>query len=337
MKFNKKKITNTGNTFIIAEIGINHQGSFKKCIKMINQAKIAGADAVKLQIVNTEESYEKGTTSYKLFKKSKLKFKELIKIKEFCKKKKIFFLATPGDFSSLNQIFKLRLPIVKFSSGLMDNQPLILQCIKKKMPMILSTGLADNHNLTILRNFLKRKKAKNYSILKCTSEYPAKIKNLNLNKIDYLKKFFKCVIGYSDHYPGYSASILAVSNGAKIIEKHFTYNKNLKGADHYISLELKEFKAMVKIIREIDKIKLSENSSNKFILHSPNKKFLRKLVAISGIKEGDSISLKNIGFQRLKKIKKSLEPKKFFLIHKKKSKINIKKGTVISEKLLKKI
>ena len=133
MKFEKIKVMQNSKTFIIAEIGINHGGSYKKCIQMINEAKKSGADAIKLQIVNIEDSYAKGTSSYEMFNKKDLKFSELIKIKKYCKKKKIYFFATPGDFLSLETIFKLKLPVVKFSSGLMNNYPLIFECVNKSL------------------------------------------------------------------------------------------------------------------------------------------------------------------------------------------------------------
>ena len=141
MKFGKIKITQNNKTFIIAEIGINHEGSYKKCIEMVNMAKKSGADAIKLQIVNIEESYAKGTSSYKVFNKKNLKFFELIKIKKYCKMKKIYFFATPGDFSSLERIFKLKLPVIKFSSGLMNNYPLIFECVKKALPIRFAKGI----------------------------------------------------------------------------------------------------------------------------------------------------------------------------------------------------
>jgi|TARA_B100000929_G_C15496005_1_gene415997 sialic acid synthase SpsE len=337
MRLGNLKINNNSKTFIIAEIGINHGGSYKNCIKLISAAAKSGADAVKIQLVNRNESYQKGSSSFEIFNKKTFSLTVLKKIKKFCNKKKIIFFATPGDISSLFTLIKLKTPVIKISSGLMNNFPMIDLCIKKKIPIIISTGLATIKDLKDLKKFLNKKKFKNFSILKCTSEYPAQAHNLDLGGIKNLIFFFKCIVGYSDHYLGHTASLVAVMNGAKIIEKHFTLNKNLKGADHHISLEPKEFKTMVLEIRNLEKV-LKYGCARKIDNNiKENRSMLRKLVVIKNIKKGDVINFNNIGFQRLKKKQLSLDPANFFYIKNKKSRVNLKKDTVISKRQLRSI
>ena len=252
MKINNFKIDKKSKTFIIAEIGINHGGRFKNCIKLIKAAKNAGADSVKLQITDPETSYEKKTKSYKEFSRARLNENELLKLKNFCDKNKIIFFVTPGDIKSLQIVSKLNLKVIKISSGLITNLPLIEEASKLNLPIILSTGMALKNEIKLAIKSAKLFNKKGVAVLKCTSVYPAKPKLLNLNAILEYKKYFNVPIGYSDHSLGLEACIIAVSIGAKIIEKHITLNKNLKGADHRLSLEPNEFKKMVTSIRNIE-------------------------------------------------------------------------------------
>ena len=142
------------------------------CKKLINKAKISGADAVKLQISDPEFSYSKDTGSYKIFKKNLLSFKQLKKISTYAKKKKIILFATPGDFQSLEIIKKLSFPVIKISSGLLTNEALIYEIAKLKKPIIFSTGMSFSREIQRITLILKKCKNKNYAILKCTSLYP---------------------------------------------------------------------------------------------------------------------------------------------------------------------
>ena len=243
------ELNNIKKTFIIAEIGINHEGSVIKCKKLIKIAAAAGADAIKLQTVNVNESYDANTKSYNTFVKKDFSNKELKELKKFSEKSKVLFFSTPGDISSLHRLVKIGVRFIKISSGLMNHYPLIKEAAKFKKSLIISTGLSNQRDLIELKNFLKKSKINNYAILKCTSQYPAQNKNLNLRSLTYLKKLFKKTIGYSDHTKGLIAPVIAVSLGAKIIEKHITLNSKKKGADHKISLEYLEFKKMVNLIR----------------------------------------------------------------------------------------
>ena len=310
MKIGKHKISNFSKVFIIAEVGINHGGDINKCLKLIKEAAKAGADAVKLQLIDPETSYQKKTKSYKEFSSAILSKKELIRAKKFANKIKVVLFVTPGDFKSLKLIKILNFKAIKISSGLCTNIPLIKEAAKLNLPMILSTGMAYESEIAEAIKTVKKISKKGVAILKCTSIYPAKFNTLNLNAIKEFKKKFKIPIGYSDHSLGIQACLSAVSLGAKIIEKHFTLNKKDKGADHKISLEPKEFNKMVKNIRDIE-IMLGNSSI------TPTKKeislrsaFHRYLVAKTNILKGEKISLFNIGIKRLLKYKKgTLQPK----------------------------
>tara|TARA_B100000029_G_scaffold514881_1_gene619453 strand:+ start:1541 stop:2572 length:1032 start_codon:yes stop_codon:yes gene_type:complete len=285
-------------TFIVAEIGINHDGKISKCKRLINEACKAGADAVKLQTINPDESYFRNTSSYRAFENKDFSIEELIKIKKYAEKKKLIIFSTPGDISSLNKIFKAGFRLVKISSGLCTNIPLIEEVSRKKIPMILSTGMT--HLSEIKKSVESVQKFKNVcvGILKCTSLYPAPDKLINLNSMISLKKYFKIPVGLSDHSLDDLSSCASVAMGASIIEKHLTLNKKAKGADHKISLNPNEFKTMVKKIRRIEEILGSKKIS-------PTKEEIKKkdnmqryIFSLENINVGQKINLKNISFKR---------------------------------------
>lgn len=328
-KVSNKIIGEGKKTFIIAEIGINHQGSFKKCKKLIKAAAQSGADAAKIQLVDVLESYSEKTQSFKQFKNKSFSDSQLNDLKKYAKKNKIIFFATPGDILSLKRLIKLKFEIIKISSGLSNNYPLIREAIKFKIPLFISTGMSNKKDLVELKSFLKKYKFNKIIIMKCVSLYPTKLKSLNLRSINFLKKIFDYNIGYSDHSMGDLAVISSVSLGACVIEKHFTFNKNLLGADHKISMEPMEFKKMSEKIRKIES-SLGQYSQvlNKNLINSRMSNF-RYLTSKHEILKNDKFSIKNVLFKRHKKISRGLLPKFFFKIEGKKSKSFIKKGSLI--------
>ena len=242
-------------TFIIAELGINHDGSFDKCIKLIREAKKSGANSVKLQIIDPNSSYQKKTRSYKEFFSKTLTVEELFKLKKFTDEIKIDFFATIGDFVSLELIKKLFIKKIKISSGLITNIPLIEEVAKNKIELIISTGMAFKKEIKEALNVANKYLPKNkISLLKCTSLYPAPDHLHNIGQILIMKREFSVKIGYSDHSLNDLPVIAAVSLGAEIIEKHFTLNNKLLNADHKISYEPDKFRKMVESIRSIEVI-----------------------------------------------------------------------------------
>jgi len=318
-------------TFIIAEIGINHNGDFMICKKMIKSAYESGANGVKIQTVDESSSYIEGTKSYDLFKNKDFTDKELLKLRNYSKKLGVIFFSTPGDIKSFKRLLRIKTSILKISSGLSSNYPLIRQILKSKTPLIISTGMSTIKDIKELNQYIKKFRFKKIAIMKCTSQYPAQPENLNLKSINYMKKISQFPIGYSDHAMGDTAVVVAVANGASLIEKHFTLNKKLKGADHFISLEPKEFKEMVRKIRITEKALGEKNFNlNKKIKKNKNI-FSRHLTAIKDINVGDRLNLSNIGFMRHKTVNSSLPPNYFFKIENKRSKYFFKKGQLIKK------
>ena len=304
-KIKNKKILSSGRTFIIAEIGINHQGNFDMCKKMIFEAKKAGADAVKLQTINHEESYLKSTNSFKVFKNKNFNDEQLKKLINYSNKMKILFFTTPGDRSSVARLKKLNIPAIKISSGLFNNLPIIEEVLKLKKPIIFSCGLANINEIRKIIELVKNK-SKKFCLLKCTSLYPAPDNSLNLNSIMKLKKEFNIPIGYSDHTKDFLASIVAVTNGATILEKHFTLNKKLKGGDHHLSLEPKEFQEYVKLIRRIEIMGGKKNQFPSKSELNQRQNFHRYLVLNTKKNEGQKLRLKDLNFMRIPKTNNSI-------------------------------
>jgi len=327
------QIIGGSKVYIIAEIGINHQGSIKLCKKLIDKAKSSKADAIKLQISDPEFSYNKDTISYKIFKKNNLNFESLKKIKSYAIKKKITLFATPGDFQSLELVKNLNFPAIKISSGLLTNDALISEIAKLKKPLILSTGMAYMKEIKRAVKILKKQKLKNYVLLKCTSLYPCKPKFVNLNSLKSLKeKFPKNSIGFSDHTTGIESCVAAAALGAKVIEKHLTLNKNLKVPDQKVSCDPAEFKIMVKKIRYIEKIVGKENIFPTKQEIERRRHYHRSIIAVKKILKGENFSKDNIALKRSIGQKKGLHPKFFFKILRKKSKTNLINGSLISKR-----
>ena len=330
-----KKFKLNKKIYFIAEIGINHEGSEKICKKMMLEAKKSGADAAKIQIVNSNDSYDKNTQSYKEFKKRTLNFKSYFSLVKYAEKIKLDFFATPGDFHSLEIVKKLKFPIIKISSGLMTNSILLEECFKTGKFLIVSNGISDEIDHRFLKKLIKKYKYESkICILKCTSEYPSRIENLNLNSITKLIKDFKVPIGYSDHLNGFNAVFAAICKGARVIEKHFTLDNTKKGADHKISLLPSEFKFMVKESKVFLKMLGDDSYFLNSSIFSNRKKMLRYLVAKKNIIRGEKLNYENVNFKRIKNYSNAIDSteinKKFF---NKKLKNNIKKDQVFKKKM----
>ena len=268
MKIKNKNSNN--NVIIIAEIGNNHEGSIKLARKMIKMAKLSGADAVKFQTINpsklVEEGDKKRIKQLKKFELSNLQFSSL---KKYCDKLDIIFLSTPFDLEAVDVLNPL-VPAFKISSGDNDYYELINKVLSKRKPIIVSNLLKNQKEIYKLQSYLKKNNKfkgrfrDNIAFLHCVSKYPTSLEEAYLENLNFLKKF-DVTLGYSDHTLGYEACITSVIKGARIIEKHFTLDKNLSDfRDHKLSADPKEFKEMVRIIRNIE-ILLNKNSSLEFV------------------------------------------------------------------------
>ena len=308
IKIYNKKISYKSSPFIIAEIGINHNGSINKAFKLIDFAVAAKCDAVKFQTININNLMVKNTPLAKYQKKTKFKnmneliekynleYNDFIKLKNYCKKKKIIFLSTPFDIESAIFLNKINVPAFKISSTDNDNIFLIETIKKFNKPVILSTGMTNISELKKILELIKFKKNK-LAILHCISDYPAKIKDTKLGAIDQIKKF-GYLIGFSDHTKDSSAAIASIAKGATIIEKHITLDNNMEGPDHKASLECKKLGQFVKDVRDI-KISLLNNKNSISKKENLTKKIAKKSIYFSKnlkknhkIKKNDLIALR---------------------------------------------
>ena len=303
-------------TIIIAEAGINHNGSLKRAIKMIDIASRAKADFIKFQTFVPENlahsnsilaKYQKKNTKYDdqfdMLKKLCLSFDDFKKIKKKCIEKKIKFLSSPFDETSINFLKKIKVEYIKIPSGEITNIPYLKKIGKLKTKVILSTGMATLSEIKIAMNILIQngtRKSK-ITILHCNTQYPASISDLNLLSIKYIKDKLKVKVGYSDHSLGYEASLIALGLGAKVLEKHFTLNKKLIGPDHKSSLSPNELKEYVLKVREFEKA-IGKYQKKPSIKEKENINVVRKqIVANNDIQIGDRFSIKNITTKRSKK------------------------------------
>jgi N,N'-diacetyllegionaminate synthase len=305
---------NNHKTFIIAEAGVNHNGSLKKALKLIDIAASVGVNAIKFQTFKAENlatdyapkaEYQK----YKALKKEtqfqmlkKLEFTDAMHKACFnkCKKKQIIFISSAFDIESLNYLKKFNLSHFKVPSGEITNIPYLEVLGKFRKKVILSTGMSNINEIknaidVLITNGTKKK---NIVLMQCTSAYPAPYDQINLNAITTLRNRFKLNIGFSDHSLGVQASVAAVAIGAKVIEKHLTLNKKLKGPDHRASLDPKEFKLMVQNIRIVEK---TLGSKIKMITKSEKKNILvvrKSIVASTNIVKNEKFSNSNLTCKR---------------------------------------
>ncbi len=321
----RKKIS---RTFLIAEIGINHEGKLNKCLKMIKSAKTAGANAVKLQIVSPEKSYEKGTKSYQIFSKVGFNDQQLKHIFNYAKKINIKIFATCDNKENIKKIEKFKPFAFKISSGLANNIYLIEDLKKSKRKIIISLGLLKKKEIDILLNTLGN--YKDVVFMHSISRYPTKNYDLNLNSIDFLKKYLnKFEIGYSDHTKTDDAIISAVAKGCKYIEKHFTFDEERKGFDHLVSYGLKKFKILKKKILKIEEslgqnIYVNENFQKK-----ERSKYLRYAVLNKNKEKNSLINSKDIRFMRVNNSKNGIGPIYLNNFLNKKIKVTLKANNIL--------
>tara|TARA_B100000963_G_C22611967_1_gene665317 strand:- start:827 stop:1831 length:1005 start_codon:yes stop_codon:yes gene_type:complete len=332
-------------TYVIAEIGVNHNNNIKISKKIIDFCVREKVDAVKFQTFNAETLALKNTPKVKyqlkskndkeshfmMLKKLELSRKDHKHLLNYCKKKGIDFISTPYDVESAKFLNSLNVDAIKVASADLTDNFLHEYLSKTNKKIIISTGMS---NMSEIKDTLKiyKKKIHNVSLLHCVSNYPCSFSSLNLNCLDNLKKF-KCKIGFSDHSEGYMASILAISKGAKIIEKHITLNNQLSGPDHKSSLDLKNFKIFLDKIRQAnvilgDSIKALQKEEKQMMKVSRKGLYFKNdLVAGKTIKKTDLIARRPFNGMKVSNYKSVIN---------KKLKQNVFKNQPISLKLLKK-
>ncbi len=303
-------------TIIIAEAGVNHNGSISIAKKLIDVASECGVDYIKFQTFKTEHSISKNAskaqyqienslndkeTQYEMVKKLELSFDQFIELSIYCKEKKVKFLSTAFDFDSLEFLSNLGIGICKIPSGEITNLPYLRKAAVLFSEVIISTGMATLFEIKEAINvFLSAGiKKDNITILHCNTEYPTPMTDVNLKAMLQIKDVFATKVGYSDHTQGIEVPVAAVALGAAVIEKHFTLDKTMEGPDHKASLEPDELKAMVSAIRNIEKAisgsGIKEVSSSEW----KNMAVARKsIVARKNIRKGDIFSEENITVKR---------------------------------------
>ena len=297
-------------TFIIAEAGVNHNGDMELAYQLVDVAKAAGADAIKFQTFVSESlvskiaekaEYQKENTNNKesqleMLKKLELSYEDFRRLNEYCLERDIAFLSTAFDLESIDFLETLNLSMWKIPSGEITNLPYLERINASKKEVILSTGMSTIEE--ICEALVVLKNAKKITILHCTTEYPTPMKDVNLRALRTLQEEFGFDIGYSDHTEGTEVPIAAVALGAKVIEKHFTLNKEMDGPDHKASLEPNELKTMIQSIRNIEKA-LGTKEKKPTLSEAKNIHIARKsIVARKKIKKGDLFSEENITVKR---------------------------------------
>ncbi len=263
IKIDKKKIGENERTFVIAEVGINHNGDIELAKKLIIIAKEVGADAVKFQTYITEKRVPKDSPIYKILKRCELNEGKTIELINFSKENDIIFFSTTFDDESVDLLAKNNVSLMKIASFDIVNLNLLEKVAKTGIPTIISRGMANKEEIDKALKIFDNCNT-GYALLHCVSAYPTNEMDANLNIIKRLKEIYDCPIGYSDHTLGIKVPYLSVAAGACIIEKHFTLDTNLEGPDHKLSANPYMFKKLIKKIRELesilgsDEIKLQE-------------------------------------------------------------------------------
>ncbi len=298
--------------FVIAEAGVNHNGSLVNAKKLVDIAVKSKADAVKFQTFISEKCISKGTDKAKyqkvttgdsddqlsMVKKLELSFDEFRELKEYCEHKKIIFMSTPFDESSVEFLNELQLDTFKIPSGEITNYPLLKKIGQLNKNVIMSTGMC---NLADIRNaieVLRKQGTERIALLQCNTQYPTPMEDVNLRAMLQLKKEFDLPVGYSDHTQGIEVPIAAVALGATIIEKHFTLSRDMEGPDHKASLEPDELMNMIQSIRNIEK---ALGSEEKKITDSERENLCivrKSIVAASYIRKGEPFTEKNLTVKR---------------------------------------
>ncbi len=347
MRIDKKKIGLNLRPFIIAEVSANHGGSLKKVLKIIDAAANAGVDAIKLQTytadtitiksdkknfqIKDKNSLWKGRTLYSLYKEASTPWEWHEAIFRRAKKKKLICFSSPFDLTAVNFLNKLNVPCFKIASSECIDIPLIEKVAKTNKPIIISTGMATEEEINEAIKTIKKNGRSKYALMKCTASYPAKEDELNLATINYMRKKFKCEVGFSDHSISNVAAISSIAHGATFIEKHIVIKKNDQVLDAKFSADPNQFKDLVRDTYfawlSIGKKKFGPTLSEKNSI-----KYRRSLYVVKEVKKGEIISKKNI---RSIRPSGGLLPKNFKKVIGKKFKKSANIGTPLKWNLIK--
>jgi N,N'-diacetyllegionaminate synthase len=266
VKIGNKIINNDSPTFLIAEAGVNHCGNIEFAKDLIRLAAKSGADAVKFQSFRADSLLLKGVemaryqklnaeidtqTQYEMLKSLELNLEQYMLLQSFTQEHGLIFLTTPFEEESLDALDALNLPAYKIASTDLTNLPFLEKVAKKGKPILLSTGMSYFSEIETALNCIYSFN-KDVVLLHCTSDYPVLDSDVNLSLINSYRNKFNILVGFSDHTPGIGAGPFAIAIGAKVLEKHFTLNKNLPGPDHQASLSPEELANLIGMVRKVD-------------------------------------------------------------------------------------
>lgn len=299
--------------FIIAEAGVNHNGSLETAKRLVDAAAQAGADCVKFQTYITEEDtsvfaaqadYQKqntgdgGQSQYEMLKKLELGYEQFRELKRYCGEKGILFLSSPFELRSVAFLEEIGIPFWKIASSEVTNYPFLKKIAQTGKPIVMSTGMCTLQEIRQAVDVLESCGEREIVLLQCNTEYPTPMQDVNLRAMQGLQKEFGYPVGYSDHTQGIEIPIAVAALGAVIIEKHFTLDRRMEGPDHIASLEPKELETMVHAIRNVE---TALGSPAKEISESErkNRTAARKsIVAARDIRRGEILTEENIAAKR---------------------------------------
>lgn len=300
------------HTLIIAEAGVNHNGSLELAKKLVDIAYKSGADIVKFQTAKLsslvtktaptaeyqKENLHRELSQAEMLKKLLLSFDDFRELSQYCKSVGIQFLSTPFDLESIDFLEEIGCPFWKIPSGEITNLPYLERLATTGKPIIMSTGMCTLEEVSDAVSILKQNHAGKIILLHCTTQYPAPYSEINLNAMQILQREFGVEVGYSDHTKGIEVPIAAVAMGATVIEKHFTLDREMEGPDHRASLEPDELAAMVRAIRNIE---LAIGTGEKKPSESEKKNMViarKSIIASKRIKKGEVFTENNLTTKR---------------------------------------
>lgn len=343
-KLKNFKFKDLKRCFIIAEVSANHGQDFQTAVRMIHEAKRCGADAVKFQTytpdtitLNSDQpwfqighSKWKGQSLYELYQKAYTPWEWFKDLKKEADKAGIVFFSAAFDFTAVDLLEDLNVPLHKVASFELNDLPLIEYMARTKKPIIMSTGMASPAEIKEAVVTAKRSGASEIVLLRCVSNYPAEPKDMNLKTIPDLKKRFKCVVGLSDHSMGATAAVAAVCLGARVVEKHFIINKKIKTPDSFFSIDPRELADLVREVRTTEQM-LGGISYGLSSEEKKNRNFRRSLFAVKDIAKGEELTLENV---RSIRPANGLSPKFLKDVLGKRAKTSIAYGTPLKEALI---
>lgn len=337
-KIGEKMISDNSPTYIIAEVGVNHNGNMEMAKELIDVAANAGADAVKFQTFKSEKlvsklaqkakyqtaNTDKAESQYEMLKRLELSSKDFIELQKYCESKGIEFLSTPFDDDSAKFLNEIGVHAFKVGSGDLTNLPFLEKIAKYNTPILLSTGMG---NFAEIEEALSVLGGSEVALLHCTSNYPAPVEDVNLKVINTMSQAFNKIIGYSDHTEGDEITISSVVMGAKIIEKHFTLDRNLPGPDHKASITPEELEQLVASIRKVE-LSLGDGVKRCMPSEIDTKEVARKsIVANEKLQAGTILTEENLV---IKRPGTGIEPKYYSILLGKQIKKTVEEDHVIT-------